>query len=96
MSRVIHPEFEHGRRLVPPRPNILRRVISRYQLVELTVIIGAIFLLWGGLTVAKLPNLMIATQPLAWLESFRVEIIDGDTIRSGGDSIGWSASTRRN
>jgi hypothetical protein len=85
MSRVIHPEFEHGRRFVRPRPNILRRVISRYQLVELTVIIGAIFLLWGGFTVAKLPNLMIATQPLAWLESFRVEIIDGDTIRSGGD-----------
>jgi hypothetical protein len=82
MSRVIHPEFEHGRRFVPQRPNILRRVISRYQLVELTVIIGAIFLLWGGLTVAKLPNLMIATQPLAWLESFRVEIIDGDTIRA--------------
>jgi hypothetical protein len=33
---------------VPARPNILRRVISRYQLVELTVIIGAIFLLWGA------------------------------------------------
>lgn len=26
-----------------------------------------------------------ATQPLAWLESFRVEIIDSDSIRSGGE-----------
>ena len=85
MSRVVHPEFEHGRRYVPARPNILRRVISRYQLVELTVIIGAIFLLWGGSSIARLPSLMNATQPLAWLESFRVEIIDGDSIRSGGD-----------
>ncbi|MGA7457203.1 MAG: thermonuclease family protein [Methyloceanibacter sp.] len=85
MSRVVHPEFEHGRRYVPPRPNILRRVISRYQLVELTVIIGAIFLLWGGSSIARLPSMMNAAQPLAWLESFRVEIIDGDSIRSGGD-----------
>ncbi len=28
---------------------------------------------------------MNAAQPLAWLESFRLEIIDGDSIRSGGD-----------
>jgi hypothetical protein len=28
---------------------------------------------------------MTATQPLAWLESFRLEIIDGDSIRSGGE-----------
>ena len=49
MSRVVHPEFEHGRRYVPPRPNILRRVISRYQLVELFVIIGAIILAVGRL-----------------------------------------------
>ena len=28
---------------------------------------------------------MNAAQPLVWLESFRVEIIDGDLIRSGGD-----------
>ena len=94
MSRVVYPEFEHGRRYVPARPNILRRVISRYQLVELTVIIGVIFLLWGGSSIGRLPGLMTATQPLAWLESFRVEIIDGDSIRSGGDV--WSASTRRN
>ena len=85
MSRVVYPEFEHGRRYVPARPNILRRVISRYQLVELTVIIGVIFLLWGGSSIGRLPGLMTATQPLAWLESFRVEIIDGDSIRSGGD-----------
>ena len=85
MSRVVHAEFEHGRRYVPPRPNVLRRVISRYQLIELFVIIGAIFLLWGGSSIARLPSIMNAAQPLAWLESFRVEIIDGDSIRSGGD-----------
>ena len=95
MSRVVHAEFEHGRRYVPPRPNVLRRVISRYQLIELFVIIGAIFLLWGGSSIARLPSIMNAAQPLAWLESFRVEIIDGDSIRSGGQSIAWSASTRR-
>lgn len=78
MSRVVYPEFEHGRRYVPARPNFLRRVISRYQLVELTVIVGVIFLLWGGSSIGRLPGLMTATQPLAWLESFRVEIIDSD------------------
>ena len=85
MSRVVHPEFEHGRRYVPPRPNVLRRVISRYQLIELFVIIGTIFLLWGGSSIARLPSIMNAAQPLAWLESFRIEIIDGNSIRSGGD-----------
>ena len=85
MSRVVHPEFEHGRRFQPPRPNILLRTISRYQLVELFVIIGAIFLLWGGFSIARLPSVMNAAQPLAWLDSFRIEIIDGDSIRSGGE-----------
>ena len=48
MSRVVHPNFEHSQRFLPRWPNILRRTISRYQLVELFVIIGAILLLWGG------------------------------------------------
>ena len=85
MSRVVHPEFEHGRRYVPPRPNVLREFISRYQLIELFVIIGTIFLLWGGSSIARLPSIMNAAQPLAWLKSFRIEIIDGNSIRSGGD-----------
>jgi hypothetical protein len=41
MSRVVHPDFEHSQRFLPRRPNILRRTISRYQLVELLVIIGS-------------------------------------------------------
>ena len=85
MSRVVHPEFEHGRRYVPSRPNILRRTISRYQLVELFVIIGAIVLLWGGSSIARLPDAINAAQPLVWLDHFRIEILDGDSIRSGGD-----------
>lgn len=50
---------------------------SSHASFELTVIIGAIFLLWGGSSIGRLPGLMTATQPLAWLESFPVEIIDG-------------------
>jgi hypothetical protein len=94
MSRVVYPEFEHGRRYVPARPNILRRVISRYQLVELTVIIGAIFLLWGGSSIERLPGLMTATQPLACPSASR----SSTATRSGAAEryIGWSASTRRN
>jgi hypothetical protein len=84
MSRVVHPGSAR-RRYVPPRPNILLRTISRYQLIELFVIIGAIFLLWGGSSIARLPTVMNAAQPLVWLDSFRVEIIDGDSIRSGHD-----------
>jgi endonuclease YncB( thermonuclease family) len=85
MSRVAHSEFERSRRYLPRRPSLLRRVISRYQLVELFVIVGAIFLLWGGASIAKLPNLMDAAQPLVLLDGYRIEIIDGDSIRSGGD-----------
>jgi endonuclease YncB( thermonuclease family) len=70
---------------VPRRPSILRRVISRYQLVELLVLVGAIFLLWGGASIAKLPSLMNAAQPLALLDGYRIEVIDGDSIRSGKD-----------
>jgi hypothetical protein len=85
MSRVVHPEFKRGRHYVPPRPSAFRRTISRYQLIELFVIIGGIFLLWGGSSIAKLPGVMNAGQPLVWLDRFRVEIIDGDAIRSGPD-----------
>ena len=83
MSRVVHPDFQSGQDYPQRHPNILVKTISRYQLVELFLIIGAIFLLWGGSAVWKLHS--IANQALpAWLEAFRIEIIDGDSIRSGG------------
>ena len=83
MSRVVHPDFEHSGHFRPRRPNILFRIVSRYQLVELFVIVGAIFLLWGGSALWRLDSVM-APAPLAWLESYRIEIIDGASIRSGG------------
>ena len=83
MSRVVHPDFHSGQDYRPRPRNVLRKVISRYQLVELFVIIGAIFLLWGGSSVVKLRS-VVHQAPLTWLESFRIEIIDGDSIRSGG------------
>jgi hypothetical protein len=82
MSRVVHPDFQSGQDYRPRRPNILRRTISRYQLVELFVIIGAIFLLWGGSSLWKLHS-VVNQAPSGWLESVRIDIIDGDSIRSG-------------
>lgn len=83
MSRVVHPDFEHGQRFRPCRPNILRRTISRYQLVELVVIIGAILLLWGGSSLGPVSSALRNQAPSGWLESVRIDIIDGDSIRSG-------------
>jgi hypothetical protein len=83
MTHIVHPDFHGRRHFEPRRPNLLRRVASRYQLVELSVIIGAILLLWGGTSLGRIP---VAWQevPTGWLESVRIDIIDGDSIRSGG------------
>jgi hypothetical protein len=48
MAHVVHPDFQRQRHFRPRRQGILRRVLSRYQVIELFVIIGAILLLWGG------------------------------------------------
>lgn len=82
MSRVVHPDFEHGQRVQPYRPNILRRTISRYQLVELFVIIGIILMLWGALSLGRVTS-ALKQAPSGWLESVRIEILDGHSIRSG-------------
>jgi hypothetical protein len=82
MSRVVHPDFQHGQRVEPYRPNFLRRTISRYQLVELFVIIGMILMVWGALSLGRVSNAL--KQPSSgWLDSVRIEILDGDSIRSG-------------
>ena len=80
MAYVTHPNFRRWRYPRPRRRNVLRRTVSRFQLVDLFVVIGAILLLWGSLSVGGSGAL---TAPPAWLESVRIEIIDGDTIRSG-------------
>jgi endonuclease YncB( thermonuclease family) len=83
MSRVVHPDFEHSQHFLRRRPNILRRTISRYQLVELFVIIGAILLLWGGSSLGPVSSALKSQTPSGWLESVRIDIIDGDSISSG-------------
>ena len=93
MSRVVHPDFQHGQLVEPYRPNFLLRTISRYQLVELFVIIGIILMVWGALSLGRVSSALKQASS-GWLDSVRIEILDGDSIRSG--FIAWSASTRRN
>ena len=83
MAHVVHPDFQRRQHFRPRRQSALRRVLSRYQLVELFIIIGAILLLWGGSSLGKLSS-AISQAPSTWLESVRIDIIDGDSIRSGG------------
>jgi endonuclease YncB( thermonuclease family) len=82
MSRVVHPEFEHGQRVEPYRPNFVRRTISRYQLIELFVIIGIILMVWGALSFGRVST-ALGQPPSGWVESVRLEILDGDSIRTG-------------
>jgi endonuclease YncB( thermonuclease family) len=82
MSRVVHPDFQQGQRVEPYRPNFLRRTISRYQLVELFVIIGIILMVWGALSLGRV-SAALQQAPSGWLDSVRIEILDGDSIRSG-------------
>ena len=67
MSRVVHPDFEHGQRLQPPQRGIFRRTISHFQLVELFVTIGIILMLWGALSLGRVTT---ALKPATsgWLE----------------------------
>ncbi|HSD92406.1 MAG TPA: hypothetical protein VLB11_05210 [Methyloceanibacter sp.] len=49
MTDIVQPDSYFPDR----RPSLLRRVVDRYQLVELTVIIGAILLLWGAVSLPR-------------------------------------------
>ena len=82
MTDIAHSEFYHARRVRPERPKVLRRVISHYQLVDLSVIIGAILLLWGGVSLGRV-HAVLQAMPSGWLESVRIDIIDGNSLRSG-------------
>jgi hypothetical protein len=83
MSHVAHPDFQRQRYFRPRPQSIVRRVLSRYQVIELFVIIGAIFLLWGGSSLGPVSSALKDQAPSGWLESVRIDIIDGDLIRSG-------------
>jgi len=74
MARVIQQDF---------RPSFLRRILRRYQVLELTLIIGAILLLWGASSLGSVHS-ALSNRPVAWPQSVRIDVIDGDTIRSGG------------
>ena len=82
MSRVVHPDFQRGQRVESYRPSFLRRTISRYQQVELFVIIGIILMVWGALSLGRVAT-ALRQVPSGWLESVRIEVLDGDSIRSG-------------
>ena len=66
MAYVTHPNFRRWRYPRPRRRNVLRRTVSRFQLVDLFVVIGAILLLWGSLSVGGVSSALRA--PPAWLE----------------------------
>lgn len=83
MSQVVHSDFQRQRRFRPRRQSALRRVLSRYQVIELFVIIGAILLLWGGSSLGPISSALKNQAPSGWLESVRIDIVDGDSIRSG-------------
>jgi hypothetical protein len=80
MAHIVHPEFQ--RRHAGARRGAFRRVLSHYQLIELTVLIGGILLLWGGSSLLRISSRM-DQGPSAWVESVRIDIIDGDSIRTG-------------
>jgi endonuclease YncB( thermonuclease family) len=82
MSQFAHSDFQNARQFRPRRPNLLRRAVRRYQIVELSVIIGAILLLWGGSSLGKI-HAALQQAPIGWLDSVRIDVIDGDSIRSG-------------
>ena len=71
MSRVVHPDLQHGQRVEPFRPNFLRRTISRYQLAELFVIIGMILMVWGALSRRPSLRCLKAAVGLARLRAYR-------------------------
>jgi endonuclease YncB( thermonuclease family) len=83
MSHVAHPDFQRQRYFRPRPQSIVRRVLSRYQVIELFVSIGAILLLWGGSSLGPVSSALKSQAPSGWLESVRIDIIDGDSIRSG-------------
>lgn len=77
MTRIVHRDFRHTEHFEPRRPGLARRLVRRYQLVELTLIIGSILLLWALFSVGRV-HTALTQAPQAW-----IEVIDGDTVRSG-------------
>ena len=83
MSRVVHPDFEHGQRYVPPRPNFCAEPSPAISWSSCSSS-SAHHSCCGAVCRSGGYHAYEAAQPSGWLESFRIEIIDGDSIRSGG------------
>jgi hypothetical protein len=82
-----HPDFQHGQRVQPYRPSFLRRTISRYQLVELFVIIGIILMVWGALSLGRVTS-ALKQAPSGWLESVRIYGRLCGTLTVRGQDVG--------
>jgi hypothetical protein len=54
MTDTAHSEFYHARRVLSGRPGLARRVVRHYQLIELSLIIGGILLIWGAVSLGKI------------------------------------------
>ncbi len=78
MTQLANPDFHGSERFRPHRPNLLRRVARRYQVVELFIIIGGILLLWGGTSLGKIHGTLNGTPP-AWADS--VQSVIGAAFR---------------
>jgi hypothetical protein len=65
MTRLAHHDFRGSPYLEPRRPSFARRIISRYQLVELTLIIGGILLIWGLFSLGRVHSTLTQAQG-AW------------------------------
>jgi hypothetical protein len=65
MTQIAQPDFSDSEYFRPRRPSLLPRAVRRYQVLELTVIIGGILLLWGATSLGRVHAALQA--PLEWL-----------------------------
>jgi endonuclease YncB( thermonuclease family) len=82
MAEVVRPDFRRSRHAGERAPGVVRRVVGRYQLIELSLIIGAILLLWGAASLGRVHTALTQSPP-TWPDPARIDIIDGDTVQSG-------------
>jgi hypothetical protein len=61
MTHLVHQDFRSPH-VEPRRPSLARRIARRYQLVELTIIIGTILSLWGLFSLSRAHT----QAPMAW------------------------------
>lgn len=64
MTHLVHQDFRSPY-VEPRRPGLARRIARRYQLVELTIIIGTILSLWGLFSLGRV-HTTLTQAPMAW------------------------------